>query len=143
MATGHVALFDSAAQDAGSWLNDIMIELEWSDRHLALQALRGTLHAVRDLLPLELSAHLAAQLPTLIRGIYFESWRPSETPARDRSRADFLMRVSEAITQDVDEDEIAAIVGAVLRVLELRISEGEALKVLEALPKSIRELRGD
>ncbi|TAM91237.1 DUF2267 domain-containing protein [bacterium] len=143
MATGHVALFDSAAQDAGSWLNDIMIELEWSDRHLALQALRGTLHAVRDLLPLELSAHLAAQLPTLIRGIYFESWRPSEMPVRDRSRADFLMRVSEAITQDVDEDEIAAIVGAVLRVLELRISEGEALKVLEALPKSIRELRGD
>ncbi|TAM76638.1 DUF2267 domain-containing protein [bacterium] len=142
MATGHVALFDSAAQDAGSWLNDIMIELEWSDRHLALQALRGTLHAVRDHLPLELSAHLAAQLPTLIRGIYFENWRPSETPVRDRNRADFLMRVSEAITQDVDDDEIVAIAGAVLRVLELRISEGEALKVFEALPKSIRELRG-
>ena len=143
MSTGHVALFDSAAQDAGAWLNDIMIELEWSDRHLALQALRGTLHAVRDHLPLELSAHLAAQLPTLIRGIYFESWRPSETPVRDRNRADFLLHVSEAITQDVDEDELAAIAGAVLRVLELRISEGEALKVLEALPKSIRELRGD
>ncbi|TAM62283.1 DUF2267 domain-containing protein [bacterium] len=143
MATGHVALFDSAAQDAGAWLNDIMIELEWSDRHLALQALRGTLHAVRDHLPLELSAHLASQLPTLIRGIYFEGWQPGHTPLRDRNRANFLLRAGEDITQDVDDDELAAIVGAVLRVLEQRVSEGEASKVLEALPKSIRELLGD
>ena len=45
------------------------------DRHLAYVALRATLHALRDRLGPENAVHLAAQLPMLLRGLYYEGWR--------------------------------------------------------------------
>ena len=38
------------------------------------------LHTLRDRLTVDVAAKLAAQLPTLIRGIYYEDWDPSRTP---------------------------------------------------------------
>jgi hypothetical protein len=39
-----------------------------------------------------------AQLPTLLRGVYYEHWRPMTTiPGSDRNRANFLARVDDAL----------------------------------------------
>ncbi|MPZ50553.1 MAG: DUF2267 domain-containing protein [Dehalococcoidia bacterium] len=43
------------------------------------------LHQVRDRLQLEEVAHLGAQLPMLVRGIYYEGWDPSRNPRLDRT----------------------------------------------------------
>ena len=59
----------------------------------ALQLLRATLTALRDMLGHEEAAHLAAQLPLLLRGMYYEGWRPARTPERDRSVESFVDRV--------------------------------------------------
>ena len=42
------------------------------DRQDAYRAVRGVLHTLRDRLPVEESAQLAAQLPTLLRGVFYE-----------------------------------------------------------------------
>jgi uncharacterized protein (DUF2267 family) len=69
-ATG-LEVFDTTVQKTMVWLKEIMEELHWEDRHRAYLALRGCLHQVRDRLQVEEVAHLGAQLPMLVRGIYY------------------------------------------------------------------------
>jgi uncharacterized protein (DUF2267 family) len=125
-------------------LRDIAIELGIDNRRHAYLALRGTLHAVRDFLPLDESAQFAAQLPMLVRGMYFEGWDPSSTPERDRSLESFLRRVEGALERALWNEEypIGAeqAARAVLRVLSDRISGGEMDQVRHVMPERIRDL---
>lgn len=137
-ATG-LEVFDRTLQATNVWLDDIMVELNWSDRHKAYHALRAVLHALRDRLPVDDSAHFAAQLPMLVRGMYYEGWRPAAVPVKERRRDEFLAHITDAFVFDVDADS-AEILGGVLRVLERHITEGGIHKVKSVLPEPIREL---
>jgi uncharacterized protein (DUF2267 family) len=144
MTTTAPEVFDSTVQQTNEWLRDISAEMGDDNRRHAYLALRGTLHAVRDFLPIDESAHLSAQLPMLVRGFYFEGWDPSDTPEQDRSRASFLTRVDSALEQALwNEDnpvspEQAA--RAALRVLSDRVSTGEVAQVRRMMPEDVREL---
>lgn len=52
------------------------------------------LHCLRDRLSVDQAAHLSAQLPLLVRGIYYESYHPAGKPEKVRSRAEFLEHVN-------------------------------------------------
>lgn len=97
--------------------------------------------AVRDFLPIDESA----QLPTLVRGVYFEGWDPSATPAEERSREAFLSRVEHALERALwnEESDITAqqAAAAVLGVLADRVTSGEIDRVRHVLPAPVRELR--
>lgn len=67
--------FDATLHKTHVWLRDIMEDLRLADRQKAYLARRGALHGLRDRLTLEEAVHLGAQLPLLVRGIYFEGWR--------------------------------------------------------------------
>ncbi len=137
-ATG-LDVFDTTVQETNSWLQGIVDEMGWGDRQQAYLALRGTLHAVRDHLTVDEAAQLAAQLPLLIRGIYYDGWDPSRVPVRERHREEFLQRVAGAFDRfrPVDPEQAAR---AVLRVLAARISAGEADDVRQMLPGAVRDL---
>lgn len=138
-AMTRVPAFDKAVQKAYEWLDEIDAELGWSDRERAYAALRGTLRAVRDRLPVDEAADLAAQLPQLVRGIYYEGWDPSATPVKVRHREDFLRPVAEALAGRTGaEPEPAA--RAVLTVLARHLSAGEIADVVGSLPAELREL---
>ena len=47
------------------------------------------LHALRDRLTPDSAVHLGAQLPILVRGIYYEGWRIAGKPADYKSIQDF------------------------------------------------------
>lgn len=47
----------------------------------------------RARLPADLSAHLSAQLPLLVRGAYYDQYEPSKQPAQARGLDDFLGQV--------------------------------------------------
>ncbi len=64
------------------------------DRHYAYRALRAHLHVLRDRLAVEQAAQLAAQLPNLLRGIYYEGWNPSSTPMSIHHERDFVARIA-------------------------------------------------
>ena len=135
----RVPAFDRAVQKAYEWLDEIDAELGWGDRERAYAALRGTLHAVRDWLPVDEAADLAAQLPQLVRGIYYEGWNPSATPVEIWRKEEFLEPVADALAgRSGTEPEPAA--RTVLTVLTRHLSAGEVADGVGTLPAEIREL---
>jgi uncharacterized protein (DUF2267 family) len=100
---------------------------------------RAVLHSLRDRLTIEETAHLGDQLPMLVRGIYYEAWRPAGKPERIRSREEFLERINErlALKEPID---VANAARAVLRTLEKHVSAGEIRDVMAVLPEDIRAL---
>jgi uncharacterized protein (DUF2267 family) len=139
VATTGPDIFDTTVQHTHEWLQDITAEMGWQDRQRAYQALRGTLHALRDHLIVDEGAQLSAQLPMLIRGIYYEGWDPSRVPVRERHREQFLGHVAEAFqgTRPVNTERMAR---AVLKVLARRITAGEAEDVRQMLPGELQAL---
>ena len=147
MSTTNIEVFDTTVQKTNEWLRDISRELGDENRRHAYLALRGTLHAIRDFLPIEESAQLSAQLPMLVRGIYFEGWNPSNTPEEDRSLESFLSRTEHALERalwnedhSIDAEHAAR---AVLRVLSDHVSPGEIDQVRHVLPEHVRKLWPD
>jgi uncharacterized protein (DUF2267 family) len=129
-------LFEKINQHAMVWVKDMMAELHTDDPHKALHALRAGLHAVRDLLTVDGAAHLSAQLPLLIRGMYFEAWDPAHGPLRIRHTVDFLPLVREkyAPRADAPADDIIV---ALFRVLDRHVSAGEITKLFLSLPEEL------
>jgi uncharacterized protein (DUF2267 family) len=69
-------------------------------RNQSYDGLRTVLHALRDRLTVEEAAQLSAQLPMLIRGIYFEGWDPAKVPMK-MHRNDFLERINAEFRHEV------------------------------------------
>ena len=136
-ATG-LDVFDRTIHKTNVWLKDLMEILDCPDRHEAYLALRATLHALRDRLTIEETAQLAAQLPMLIRGFYYEGWDPTGKPVKERHRDEFLARIQRELARYViDSEQVAR---AVFLVVSNRISEGEIEDVERVLPREIRDL---
>ena len=142
MTTHHVDVIDRSVEQAHVWVNDVADEFGTEDHQLAYRILRAFLHAVRDRITAVESAQLAAQLPTLIRGIYYEGWRPGTTPLRYHDRETFLRKIAdEALLAGSTEASYA--VSAAAAVLRRHVSEGEIDDVLAILPAEIRQLLGE
>jgi uncharacterized protein (DUF2267 family) len=90
-ATG-LDVFDKTLQTTNIWLNEIVTDLG-PDPKLAYRALRAVLHAFRDRLTVEETAHFGAQLQLLVRGIFYDASQPAGKPDRIRSEEEFLDRV--------------------------------------------------
>lgn len=142
MSALGLRVFDETVQLSHIWLNDLLDKTGWSDKQRAYRLLRATLHATRDRLPVNEAADLAAQLPLLLRGVFYEGWRPAQTPTHIRSKQEFLDRVGVAFDRDPLDDAEAA-VSAVFELLEEKISPGEMSDVRQSMPKSIRALFAD
>lgn len=136
-ATG-LDTFDKALHVTHAWLGDVMEDLG-PDRQAAWHALGVVLRCLRDRLPLELSAHLGAQLPLMIRGTYYEQWRPEVLPEKYRGLDEFLAHVSEGLSgaKPLDPSDAAQ---AVFRAVSRHVDRGQIEKVREALPGEIRTL---
>lgn len=139
MKTTGISTLDHAPQIVAEWLNLLQADLGWSDRGRAFLLLRTTLQALRDFLTVDEAADLASQLPLLIRGIYFEGWVPSKTPAHPRSVDDFLDRVKKAFEHEPLLDPDIA-VSSVFTLLRSKISFGEYDQITSAMRKSMRHL---
>lgn len=141
MSTTGLDIFDRTLHETNTWLKEVMGELGTENRRHAFQALRAVMHTLRDRLTADEAANLSAQLPLLVRGVFFEGWHPAGVPTRERSREAFLGKVArhleETRTGDVDAE---AAVRAVLGALEHHVTAGEVAHVKHTLPKHIREL---
>jgi uncharacterized protein (DUF2267 family) len=140
-ATG-LDVFDTTVQKTNRWLKDLTEGLGWrekEDRDRAYLALRCTLHALRDRITVQEVAQLAAQLPMLVRGFYYEGWDPTGKPLKDRHREDFLARIESEFRRDeaIDPEQVAR---AVFALLARKVSEGEIEDVRHGLPAEIRKL---
>jgi uncharacterized protein (DUF2267 family) len=138
MSTG-LDVFDTTVQKTNVWLKDIMEELGWEDRHRAYEGLRVTLHALRDRLTVEEAVQLGAQLPLLIRGMYYEGWTPHDKPHKTRHIDEFLAPLRVYFRND-PRIKVEAVARAVLRVLAQSISPGELQDIQRIMPEELNTL---
>ena len=84
-------VFDATVQKTSHLLKHIEGAYGWPKqrRNQSYAALRSVLQTLRDRLTVEETAQLAAQLPMLVRGLYYEGWNPTVVPV-DMDRAEFL-----------------------------------------------------
>jgi len=136
--TTDLEAFESTLRKTAEWVREAREELDSNDGHVGYLALRAVLHTLRDRLPINEAAHLGAQLPMLIRGLYYEGWTPAGKPLK-LDREDFLDAIREHFTHP-DRPHPAQVVGAVFKVLSRHVSAGEIDDVKHALPADLREL---
>jgi uncharacterized protein (DUF2267 family) len=138
MSANGLEVFDRTLETTHIWLNEICNDLG-PDKQVAWKVLSTVLHKLRDRLTLNLAAHLGAQLPLLVRGVYYDQFEPGKMPSEFRSREEFVAEVAQWLsdTRPVDPQEA---IRSVFRVLSRHISEGQIGKVRDALPKSLRQM---
>ncbi len=137
MSTQHLEVLDSTLQKTHQWIDAIALDSH-TDRHTAYQALRAVLQTLRDRLPAEEAAHFSAQLPLLIRGVFYEGYRPAEVPV-SLSREQFLERVRQKIVSARSVDALT-LTRQVFSTMDGFLCEGELDKIVDVLPRDFLDL---
>jgi uncharacterized protein (DUF2267 family) len=129
---------NAAVIAAEDWIDDLMRRLGWQDRERVYRALLITLRALRDSLARDEAVYIGAQLPTLLRGLYYEGWHPGARPAT-RSRGSFLERIHDGMHRDpgVDTEQVAR---AVFALVAARLSAAEIEDTKAATPNVLHNL---
>jgi uncharacterized protein (DUF2267 family) len=139
MSSSGLAVFDKTVQETNLWLKDLMSRLNIDDREMAYTILKATLHTVRDRIGPVNAVHLGAQLPILLRGVYYEGWRITAEPSKERHKADFLRHAHREMPNILDTDTELA-VRAVFEVMWERLDQGETGKLVRLFPSDLRSL---
>lgn len=139
MSITGLDIFDKALHTTNEWLKDLMYELNWNDRHQAFAAFRICAHALRDRLTVNEGAHLAAQLPLILKGVFYEGWKPADLPVRSVTR-DTLLNSIRRYFEDRQKTDPETIARAVFKMLYHRIAEGEVEDIKQMLPDDLQDL---
>jgi uncharacterized protein (DUF2267 family) len=137
MSAQHLEILETTVQKTHQWIASLA-ESAHMDTHTAYQALRAVLQTLRDRLPAAEAAHFAAQLPVLVRGIFYEGYRPTQVPEA-LSREEFLNRISENIVSGRTTDPLE-VTRQVFALLERFLGYGELKKIGLVLPAELRSL---
>ena len=138
MIKTDVSSLDTTIHKANAWLRELTDIGGYVEPAQAYTALRAVLHTLRDLLGVDESAQLAANMPMIIRGLFFEGWKPSKVPVPMRTREDFMDHIRRQMGNADIEPEQAT--GSVFRLLDRKIAEGEIDDIRSRMHQRIREL---
>ncbi len=136
MPESEPAIIERSIEKTNAWLKELATELGSDDRDYAYRALRAVLHALRDRLTIDTAALLAAQLPTLIRGIYFEGWNPGRASMPVHT-VDTLLEHVVSEGRFSGETEASTAVTAVTTVLRKRVTPDEIDAILAIVPDKL------
>jgi len=127
---------DGAVAEMKGWIENLTQRLGWQDRKKVFLAMIAGLHALRDCLPRDEAVHVGAHLPPLLRGLYYEGWRPAGRGSL-RSHKAFLDRIHEGVHRDIaiDPEQVAH---AVFTLLAERLPAAELEDAKSATPSPLR-----
>jgi uncharacterized protein (DUF2267 family) len=107
-------------------------------RNQSYEAVRVILHVLRDRMTIDQVALFSNQLPLLMRGVYYEGWKPS-ADAVQTSGQGFVEQVREkyfqSTTEDI-EDLISVVFGALIDCMD---PEGAEI-IKRELPEDVSRL---
>ncbi len=129
--------FSHAVNTANVWLSDVSRALGTEDRHYAQRVLRAWLHVVRDRLSVESAAKFAAQLPELLRGVYYNGWEPHRVPITYQVDQFVLRFAAEA---GIPSTQVSAAAAAVTSALGRHLSAGQLPEALASFPADLRSI---
>ena len=137
MSQQGLETIESTTQKTHEWIARIAEALHMEKRD-AYKALRAVLQTVRDRLPSDLAVDFGAQLPMLVRGLYYEGWEPSKVPIK-MSRQEFLDAIQEKIVADrvIDPRDTSR---GVLSVVASHVGQGEMEKIMHSFPRDMQSL---
>jgi uncharacterized protein (DUF2267 family) len=140
MTQAGAAPFTATLDKTNHVLREIEEAYGWprDRRNQSYAALRAVLHAVRDRLTVTEAADLAAQLPMLIRGLYYEGWKPTRVPVK-LDKEEFLARVRGEFPYTV-EGGMEQLVQRVLAALRSYVTDGEWNDIRSSLPQDVAAL---
>lgn len=127
--------FDRAMHSASAWLTDVAKALGTEDRHFAYRALRAWLHTLRDRLTVDGAAQFAAQLPELLRGLYYDGWDPSRAPIK-YGPDEYPLRFAQEARIPIDD--VRSVSAGVAGVLRHHLSPGQLQGALAQLPQRLQ-----
>ncbi len=137
MSRTGVDSLDRSIDKTNTWLADVAAGFGTEDRRLAYRVTRAWMHTLRDRMPVTIAAHMAAQLPELLRGVFYEGWNPSKVPIK-YSRDEFVTRF--AHDAQIHLTEVPTAGRQVTAAMRQHLSAGAIDEVLGALPADIRSL---
>ena len=137
MSFTGVDSLDRSIAKANAWMADIDKEFGTDNRQLAYRVARAWLHCLRDRLTIQVAAHFAAQLPELLRGVFYDGWNPSHVPVK-YGAGEYVTRFArDARVHDTDVTKAARVVTAVAR---RHMSAGVVDEAFGLLPADLRRL---
>lgn len=133
------ATISHAVQQAQEWLKELEMTAGLADETEALSVLRAVLHQLRDRLTVDEGVQFAAQLPLILRGIYYEGWQPRHVPNKDiETREAFLDALTmRMLPRRLPPEPIAQ---SVFSLLAHHLDPGEIADVIGQLPDDIKGL---
>lgn len=139
MPIATISAFENTVHTSNEWLEELTSELGRDEPQQAYRILRAVLLPLRDRLSVEEATDLGAQLPMLLRGVYYEGYNPSKTPTRQRNQEDFLADIAQNLEEGVDgsPEDVAR---AVFKLLAHHVTGGEIEHVKSNLPEDLRAL---
>ncbi len=138
--TGFEVL-DASIQTTNRWFNELMQELNWTDRRKTYVVFRCVLHAWRDHLSVTDAVYLGEQLPMPIRGLYFEHWDASDKPMPLRSRAEFFSCLSSYLARnEEDTTNVEKVTMAIFRFLDRKATHGDIEDLQHLVPAVLTDL---
>jgi len=137
MSRTGVDSLDRSIDKTNIWLADVASSFGTEDRRLAYRVTRSWLHTLRDRLPVPIAAHVAAQLPELLRGVFYEGWNPSKVPVK-YDRDEYVSRF--AHDAQIHHTEVPKAGRLVTATMRRHMSAGAINEALGALPADIRAL---
>ena len=139
MSAHGLETLDHSYQTTHHWINELDAALGWNNKARSYRLLRAVLQTLRDCLQPGEMADLGAQLPSLLRGVYYEQWRPmaAQKPRRDRDH--FFAAIDRHFAND-PIDDVGDATSVVFNLLSKKISAGEIDEVVQSLPPELRSL---
>lgn len=137
MSRTGVDSLDRSIDKTNAWLADVAAGFGTEDRRMAYRVTRSWLHTLRDRLPVPIAAHIAAQLPELLRGVFYEGWNPSKVPVK-YGREEYISRFARAA--QIHSSEVPNAGRLVTAAMRRHMSQGAINEALGVLPADIRTL---
>jgi uncharacterized protein (DUF2267 family) len=136
ITVSYPATIAHTLQETQEWLKQVRDYADLPDEEHAYSVLRAVLHQLRDRLTLQEAFDLAAQLPILVRGIYFEAYQPAQQHEKIRDKQLFLNGVAARLQPHRIPPDGA--VRAVFATLACRCDPGEIADVIDQLPSDLK-----
>lgn len=132
-----------STQKTQEWLHSLEQRLGMlpnEDDQATYRVLRAFLQTLRDRMTPNEAADVSAQLPMFLRGVFFEGWRPEQTPQHYQDPDMFLREFAEKAQVSSGNIPDLELVRAASSVLAENISDGQYRHVLDQLPESVRAM---
>jgi uncharacterized protein (DUF2267 family) len=135
----HVTVFSRTVQKSENWVSEMHKDLKWMDADSVYHLLRAVLQALRDHLNTNEAAQLAAQLPLLLKGTFYECWDPKAEMPKGLSKEEFLDDVREKMGPNGELNfDLEQAVLVALRVMMKHVSPGEMADIIGSLKPSLK-----